>query len=270
MAKKKIKKSDQEALKFIGRTSLFIVKLPYYTVKGLYKISRKAKGKMEKSTVSKKRESLIAKYDPFKILKSEKGDYDKFENDIFDSDSKIGVILGSRGSGKTAFAVRFLENFHSKKKGNIHAIGFDEKEMPSWINVIGNISKIKNNSFILIDEGGVLFSSRNTMSNANKLLSELILIARHKNLNILFISQNSSNLDVNILRQADYLALKPSSLLQKDFERKIIQKLYNKVGNELEELEDSGVTYIYSDKFSGFISNSLPSFWGVKISKSFR
>ena len=109
------------------------------------------------------------------------------------------------------------------------------------------------------------------MSNANKLLSGLILISRHKNLNILFISQNSSNLDVNILRQADFLVLKPSSLLQKDFERKIIQKLYEKTEDDFEKFkENKGITYIYSSNFTGFVSNLLPSFWGAEISKSFK
>ena len=108
------------------------------------------------------------------------------------------------------------------------------------------------------------------MSNANKLLSELILISRHKNLSILFISQNSSNLDVNILRQADFLVLKSSSLLQKDFERKIIQKIYDATEKDFEKFRDKkGLTYIYGNLFRGFVTNPLPSFWGEKISKGF-
>ena len=150
-------------------------------------------------------------------------------------------------------------------------MGFKESEMPSWIKVVKDVEEIENDSFVLIDEGGILFSSRNAMSNANKLLSGLILISRHKNLNILFISQNSSNLDVNILRQADFLVLKPSSLLQKDFERKIIQKLYEKTEDDFEKFkENKGITYIYSSNFTGFVSNLLPSFWGAEISKSFK
>ena len=109
------------------------------------------------------------------------------------------------------------------------------------------------------------------MDEINKLLSDLILVARHKNLSILFISQNSSNLDVNILRQADFLILKPSSLLQRDFERKIIRKIYEEVEDSFEKFsENLGLTYIYSSDFRGFISNPLPSFWKTSISKSFR
>jgi hypothetical protein len=30
-----------------------------------------------------------------------------------------------------------------------------------------------------------------------------------------------------------------------------------------------GITYIYSDEFTGFVENPLPSFWTKKISKAF-
>ena len=85
------------------------------------------------------------------------------------------------------------------------------------------------------------------------------------------VTHNSSNLDVNILRQADFLVLKPSSLLQKNFERKIIQKIYESENELFEKFrENRGLAYIYGDTFRGFVSNPLPSFWTSGISKSFR
>jgi Cdc6-like AAA superfamily ATPase len=248
----------------------FIIKIPYFIIKGIYFLviffKRKTLGKKPRFVKSEK-----SIYEDFKLIKLEQGDYKKWINTTYKSDSQIGVILGARGSGKTAFGLKFLENMHSKSKRKCYAIGFHENEMPSWINVISEPSQIGNDSFVLIDEGGVLFSSRKSMTNANKLLSELILIARHKNLSILFISQNSSNLDINILRQADFLILKHSSLLQKEFERKIVQKIYDKISKNFDKLENHpGLSYVYSGDFKGFISNSLPSFWGSKVSKSFR
>ncbi|MEM4397694.1 MAG: zonular occludens toxin domain-containing protein [Candidatus Woesearchaeota archaeon] len=222
-----------------------------------------------KVQITNKRKSIFPLYVPFEILKTDIGDYQKFENELFNSDSKIGIILGSRGSGKSAFGIKFLENLYSKTKKNCYAIGFNEEDMPSWINVVQDISQIKNNSFVLIDEGGVLFSSRDSMSRANKMLSDLILISRHKNLSILFISQNSANLDIDIIRQADYLIFKKSSLLQLDFERKKIQDIYKIINPGFEEFDDKYIAYIYSDTFRGFVKAELPSFWSQRISKSF-
>ena len=150
-------------------------------------------------------------------------------------------------------------------------MGFKKEDLPSWIESVDSAEQIKPNSYVLIDEGGILFSSRKSMTNANKILSDLILISRHKNLTILFISQNSSNLEINAIRQADFLALKPNSLLQKDFERKKIKEIYDEVGSLFEKYkEDKGLTYIYSNEFKGFISNPLPSFWNKNLSKEFR
>ena len=242
----------------------FIVKSPYYLVK-------KLKSNIEKNKIESRRESISSVFEDFKVIETLKGNYSNWKKTLFNSDSKIGIIIGARGSGKTAFGIKLIENIYSQKKVKCYAIGFKAEDFPSWINVVNSVSEITNNSYVLIDEGGVLFSSRESMSKPNKLLSDLILIARHKNLNIIFISQNSSNLDVNILRQADYLVLKQSSLLQKDFERKIVQKIYLEVENKFEKHKNvEGVTYIHSGDFSGFISNSLPSFWKSEISKSFK
>jgi len=186
-------------------------------------------------------------------------------------ESVIGIIIGARGSGKSAIGMKFLENFRSKTNKNIYAMGFRKQDIPNWIDVVDNVSEIENDSVILIDEGGITFSSRKSMSNANQLLSELLMIARHKNLSVLFITQNSSNLEINVLRQADFLIMKPSSLLQKDFERKIIKKIYEDVAEDFEKHnEELGLTYIHSDKFRGFVTNELPSFWSKKVSKAFK
>lgn len=264
----RIKKKEAEGiLKFFG----FIFKAMWWIIKLPFLLIKKINSNVKNTSIENKRESIASVYSGFKVVESLKGDYSNWEKMVFNSESKIGIIIGARGSGKTAFGVKLMENIYSKKKAKCYAIGFKADSFPSWIEVVSNISEITNNSYVLIDEGGVLFSSRESMSKPNKILSDLILVARHKNLNIIFISQNSSNLDVNILRQADYLVLKHSSLLQKDFERKIIQKIYSEIEDKFEKHKDTeGIAYIHSGNFSGFISNPLPSFWNINISKSFK
>ena len=266
-----MKKKNSKTKKYLGNGLLFVLKLPYYIGRGIYKLSKKNSLEIEKKKIKKKRELIGSKYDEFEIVHVISGDYEKWLEEMYKSESQIGIILGARGSGKTAFGIKFLENLYAKYKKSCFAIGFNENELPSWIKAVSDISFLENNSFVLIDEGGILFNSRSSMSNANKMLSQLIMIARHKNIGILFISQNSSNLEVNILRQADFLVLKPSSLLQKEFERKIIQKIYLETEEHFNKFkEKKGVAHIYSGTFRGFISNPLPSFWKENISKSFK
>jgi len=254
----------------VGKLIWNIIKVPYYIYIGISKMNNRIVKVSKERKVLSKRENLRANYSNFNVLNTLVGDFESWEKKLHDSDSIIGIILGARGVGKSAFGLKTLENIYARSHKKIFAMGFKEESLPLWIKSITSVKEIENNSYVLIDEGGILFSSRKSMSNPNKLLSDLILIARHKNINIIFISQNSSNLDVNILRQADYLVLKPSSFLQKDFERKKIQELYGSLENHFKRYnEDKGLSYIHSDKFCGFVSNPLPSFWGRNLSKSF-
>jgi hypothetical protein len=269
--KKRIKENWKKFFKYLWKTIWTIIKIPYYIVKIIIKIFKKAEKQSEQHKIKKQRESRKATYQQFKLIQTDSGKYKEYEKYLLSNKSKIGIILGARGTGKTAIGIKILENIYAKSTSKLYAIGFKEEDMPSWIETINSIEQIKNNSVVLIDEGGVLFSSRKAMTNPNKMLSDLILIARHKNLSILFISQNSSNLDVNILRQADHLILKPTSLLQEDFERKKIKEIYEEAKEDFKKHEnEKGLTYIYSEIFRGFISNPLPSFWSMNISKSFR
>ncbi|MBN2367864.1 hypothetical protein JXC34_02520 [Candidatus Woesearchaeota archaeon] len=244
-----------------------IILLPFRTIGTIMKMSKDMKKKSRQRQQEKKRGSILPQYQEFTVVEAEAGDLDRWEKKIM-RDSVIGIIIGARGKGKTAIGVKILENVHAKTNKKCYALGFNEEDLPTWIHVTDNIEKITNDSFVLIDEGGVLFSSRKSMTNANQMLSELILVARHKSLSILFISQNSANLEINILRQADYLILKPSSLLQKDFERKKIKELYEDL--DFKKYTEKGITYIYSEEFRGFVNNPLPSFWNLNISKSFK
>lgn len=210
-------------------------------------------------------------YSPFKIIETISGKFSKFEDFVSKNPSTIGIILGARGSGKSAVGLKFLENFHTLSKKNMYAMGFKQENLPEWIHCVDSLNDIENDSYVLIDEGGILFSARKSFSDGNKLLSELLLIARHRDLSVLFISQNSANLEINAIRQTDYLILKPSSLLQMDFERKKIKEIYDSVEHGFKKHSSiKGLSYIYSEKFRGFVSNPLPSFWNLKVSKSFK
>ncbi|MBN1644567.1 hypothetical protein JW851_00815 [Candidatus Woesearchaeota archaeon] len=267
---------------FVGGFFVYFFNSIYWLLKNIVKVfafffklghkqAKKSIKKRAQKKAEKARPKIGAKYSKFKEVKSIKGMPSKFESHLLEKESSIGIILGARGSGKSAVGMKLLENFKSKTNKNVYAMGFKEKDVPNWINIVNNVDQIENDSVILIDEGGITFSSRKSMSNANQLLSELLMIARHKNLSILFITQNSSNLEVNVLRQADFLIMKPSSLLQKDFERKIIRDIYSSVQNDFDNLRDKeGLAYIHSDKFRGFIENDLPSFWSSRVSKSFK
>ena len=236
----------------------------------------RTENKTNENVIEKKPEMSIGKikadpaYEQFKEVKNIKGSFENFEEKRLTSSSTIGIILGARGTGKSAIGMKLLENFKAKTGKNIYALGFNSKDLPNWINVVKSIDDVENNSVLLVDESGIEFSSRESMTNKNKLLSNILLISRHRDLSLALISQSSANIEINAIRQSDYIILKPSSLLQKDFERKRIKEMYDEVDKEFEELkDDEGLAYIYSHNYKGFISNPLPSFWNSKVSKAY-
>ena len=271
------KKQNLIAFTFIGifRLVWYILKGIYVAVKfilaGIFSIFRKASEKRNKNiedkTAEKERKNSMLK--ELVEIENEQGNFEDFKHILYEKQSTIGLILGARGTGKSALGLRVLENIASRTRKKVYAMGF--KDLPRLIRLASNLEEVQVDSFLLIDESGITFSSRNFMKELNKFLSDLLLIARHKDLSVLFLTQNSANIDVNIIRQIDYLILKPSSLLQKDFERKKISEIYREKAEKFKKHKHvRGMSYIYSDSYLGFVSNELPSFWNDKISKSFR
>ena len=107
------------------------------------------------------------------------------------------------------------------------------------------------------------------MKNTNKLLTQMMAIARHKNLSLIFVTQNSAFIDINVLRLADSLFLKEPSLLQSNFERKFLNNFYKNI-NFSKYAEKEKYFYVYSDDFQGMAKFDLPTFWNESVSKAFR
>ena len=277
MANKKRKKKTNFFI-IIWKIVLFFLKGIYgiflgifLLIKWIISLLKKEKEKQIGKKKERDRPKIEAKYSGFDEIKSLKGDLIDFDEKVIEGKSTVGLILGARGSGKSATGLRLVENIKAKTNKKIYAMGFNKEDLPSWINVVNNLEEVENDSVLLVDEGGIQFSARDAMSNMNKLISSILLIARHRDLDVIFITQSSSNIEINAIRQSDYLILKQSSLMQKDFERKKISDIYDSVSDYFEKYKNrKGLAYIYSDNYRGFVDTRLPSFWSEKVSKAFK
>jgi hypothetical protein len=217
-----------------------------------------------------KREKKTAPIIHFTSITEKKGSFILFEKKLLRK-SLILLVVGKRGSGKTALGMTFLEFFHEKTKKKTYVLGYDDVKLPSWVKKAEEIDKVPVNSCVLIDEGALAFSARDSMKDANKTVGRIMAIARHKNLTLIFVSQNSAMIDVNVLRLVDTILLKEPSLLQAKFERKALREIYEDVHDSFEHVENKMAhVFIYDDDYQGMISYALPTFWKEDISVSFK
>jgi len=223
-------------------------------------------------SIFKRKRKIEVNFKAFDVINNKAGKYDNFYNQLLRK-SLIMLITGKRGSGKTSLGMKFLELFAKLTKKKCYAVGFSKSKVPGWIKKVEDIEKIKNNSVALLDEGALLFSSREAMKQPNKIIGKMMAIARHKNLTLILIAQNSAMIDLNVLRLADVILLKEPSLLQTKFERKAIKEMYEKViplFKDIKEIEKKKYVYLWSDEFEGLLRYDLPEFWNESISKGFR
>lgn len=236
---------------------------------------KSAKGTISSGSIKRKLPKIIEKYkkaefSDLEITDNVTGDFSVFEKRLLEK-SLIIAIAGKRGSGKSTLGFRLLENIHAKSGRPCFVLGVDQKLLPAWISSVESVSEVKNNGVVLVDEGALSFSSRNSMSKKNKALGDLMAIARHKNLSLIIVTQNTGMLDKNVLNLTDTILLKKGSLLQTKMERAAVKKLYEtaeKSFSKVEASEQISKVYVFDSDFEGLISASLPSFWNEKISKN--
>ena len=110
--KKRTKKNEMSNTKAIFKSVWIILKIPYYIIKGIIYLTKKTKEKTIEHSIEKERDSRNANYQSFKLIDTKSGDYKEFEKYLLSEKSKIGIILGARGTGKTAIGIKKIGRAH--------------------------------------------------------------------------------------------------------------------------------------------------------------
>lgn len=181
--------------------------------------------------------------------------------------SKIVLILGQRGSGKTATAFWLAENMTEER--NIYWCGLPSQALPEWCKFIKNPQDIPDGSLAIVDEVALFHSARQFKGDKAIFLTQLLTILRHRNITVLFITQNSALGDINLERLADCVFYKPMSLFQYETERDSVRDL---VIDKM--LPKSPEQTLYVGSVDSFVSHllfiqPLPICWSNELSKPF-
>lgn len=205
----------------------------------------------------------------------------------------VGLILGQRGSGKTALGHRLLELFGENTERDAYILGFPdhlEERLPGWVEVLPPTTgrdEWPEGSVVLVHEAHQLIHARRSMEGANVEIDELVTVSRHRDSDIIFETQQSQRLDRNAVTSVDAVIFREPALMQADFERsgmkKIVRAADEYFDQFVETIESDDYTfreksdeskkhaYIHSSRFVGGYPHKidLADHWTESISKAY-
>jgi len=186
----------------------------------------------------------------------------------------IILIVGRRGSGKSATADRLLELFRFGPKPYVVGVPTSKQYLlPNWISIVPTLEEVPPGAIVVIDEAYILYHARRSTTKESLEMSKIINLSRQREQTILFISQESRQLDKNIVGAADVIIFKDLGLLQLQFDRPGLTPLATKAKDAFATISGDKRRWSYlcslDTDFSGLIENELPSFWTPGLSRMY-
>lgn len=186
----------------------------------------------------------------------------------------VAVILGKKGSGKTALAYRLIELL--KWIAPVCVVGLPDsvhKYLPDWIEVQPSLDNVSPNCIVMVDEVSLQYHSHSSMTTRAKELSQILNLSRQRGQTLIFISQESRHTDRNILSATDVLIFKEPGLFQSRFDRPELREIATQASQAFQSLRGNrkrwSFVFTQDQGYVGLIENSPPSFWSDKLSRAF-
>lgn len=184
------------------------------------------------------------------------------------------LILGKRGSGKSSLGYRLLEQLRTTTKP--YVIGLPDtaaSKLPDWIGIATSLDEVPPGSTVLVDEAYILFHARNSQTSANKELSQALNLSRQNDQTLIFVTQESRQVDKNLVSVANVVVFKEPSALQVEFERPEVRKIAEKAVEEFRTVggDKRAWSYVFAPEtdHAGLVKNQLATFWSTGLSKAF-
>ncbi|MFC2071202.1 ATP-binding protein [Chloroflexota bacterium] len=189
---------------------------------------------------------------------------------------KVILILGSRGSGKTALAARISKYISATYGLSVDWVGLPEEArnlLPRWIKLVNSPDQCPSGSVILADEAGLRYASLAFNTKETQLLRSPLMIARHRNSSLVCAVQSSRDLENSVIRHADTFVFKEPGFHQTDTERHDLQPMARKAAEAFQKIpkeKRAASAMVFDNAFTGLISITLPGFWSDELSHVYR
>jgi energy-coupling factor transporter ATP-binding protein EcfA2 len=184
------------------------------------------------------------------------------------------LILGKRGSGKSALAYYLIEIHRYGLKPYVVGIPQSKQHLlPEWVGVASSLEEVPFGAIVIVDEAYLLYHARGSTTQESKEMAKIINLSRQKGQTIIFVSQESRSIDKNIASSANVIIFKEPGILQSEFERPELNHLAKKAVEAFAPINGNKQqwSYLYAPdtNYSGLIKNELPSFWKPELGRMF-
>ena len=193
---------------------------------------------------------------------------------------RIFLITGHKGMGKSCMGYALLE-YYAKKYG-LKAFLVNTKGrpippekyklLPEWITVVNDPMEIPSNSVALFDEVYQKYHARTTYSATSTIHDQIVELSRQKNQTLIYVAQQASKIDRNIVGAVDVLCIKKPTLLRVRYERDELHEFSEKAKKYFSRISklDNPARYVYiydlNTDSEYFKTISPPSFWSKELS----
>jgi hypothetical protein len=109
------------------------------------------------------------------------------------------LILGKRGSGKSALAYYLIEIHRYGLKPYVVGIPQSKQHLlPEWVGVASSLEEVPFGAIVIVDEAYLLYHARGSTTQESKEMAKIINLSRQKGQTIIFVTQESRSIDKNI------------------------------------------------------------------------
>mgnify|MGYP006278214047 FL=1 len=185
---------------------------------------------------------------------------------LAEDNGRIDLIVGGKGSGKTAFVFWICEQIHKKWPDKEIWWYGPPTELPDYINISFDESEIPPGAIVIIDEASVQFAARDHSDPSQVDLMKKIPVIRHKDKNALVVTQSTNLSDRNWVTLADGIFFKSYQVFQGAHERDEVT-----IHDDLDyymPVEKNQCLYMDDDDIV-FFNNPLPDCWKERYSKPY-
>ena len=186
----------------------------------------------------------------------------------------IVLILGKRGSGKSALGYRLLEHLRYTASPYVVAMSKEARKLlPDWIGIAVGLGDILPKSVVVVDEAYISYHARSSMAAEAKSMSQLVNLSRQREQTLIFVSPEARQVDKNIASSANVVIFKDLGIFQLEFDRRELNKIATNAQQAFTTIttDRRKWAYVYSpdSDFMGLVESSLPTFWSEKLSHVF-